>query len=559
MRTPSAKAAIAAKTVKTDDDVNTFIDANLDLDGLLFEATKNICTELLGKSVIEDGKFAGCSWPDQAKCEASFQWGEKTFNKDTSIYSTWNKAKNECNKDPVAMNMNIVCDAAKFPFNKDKKICDLSKEYCLQKGLKWDGTNCKLDAGQNVAEMMFGTTTVRGLNALYSADQYEPCPPGSRPAGEIAALGALAGGPLLGTYLGQTMCANDKCPDGQDRVSGLCYDACKPGYDDVAGYADFINQKGPIKTQGMCYKCPDGYKKSSSGMCHREGCDANLERGGQGTAGVGLCYPKCTDKFGAEYKDSNGMNLCLKQCPPGMDTLPLTCQRQPQTKTSAKADKTCPRGWSISVAGMCQQDCTDGYQKYGGLCYHPKVEKMAGGALNILKVYSYRGCPDRYRTDPLTCWQDAQCHTDSCGHRDDWGTCWPDTHCTGPDVKSREKYCPEGYSNNGAGCTAVSKPMPQSKSLIEIGQCNDPSKPEGNGLFCYQKCSDFGGSFKRSAVGLCQMDAMTTSRDPKDRGAGVPYLKDVPADQYSREPNGISYKVFQKKRKVPFGKGPNGC
>jgi hypothetical protein len=55
------------------------------------------------------------------------------------------------------------------------------------------------------------------------------------------------------------------------------------------------------------------------------------------------------------------------------------------------------------------------------------------------------------------------------------------------------------------------------------------------------------------------MDAMTTSRDPEDRGAGVPFDKSVVAEQYAREPNGISYKVFQKKRKIPFGKGPNGC
>ena len=107
-------------------------------------------------------------------------------------------------------------------------------------------------------------------------------------------------------------------------------------------------------------------------------------------------------------------------------------------------------------------------------------------------------------------------------------------------------------------CYAKSS-VPQSKSIIEVGQCNDASKPEGAGGMCYQKCSDFGPSFKRSAVGMCQMDAMTTSRDPKDRGAGVPFDKSVVAEQYAREPNGISYKVFPKKRKIPFGKGPNGC
>jgi hypothetical protein len=580
------KAAITAGTVKTESDIEKFMDDNLDLDSLFFEATKNLCTDLLGKAVIENGKFAGCSWPDQAKCEASFTWGDGKFNKDTSIYSSWNAKQQECNKDPVAQNMRIVCDGAGFPFNKDKKICDLSKDYCLKKGLKWDGTNCKLEKGQELAEMMFGTTVVRGLNSLYSADQYEPCPSGSRPAAEMAALAGAAAGITLGgaamaaTYIGQTMCSSDKCPDGQSKVSGLCYDACKPGFDEVAGYADFINQKGPIKTQGMCYKCPDGYKKSSSGMCRREACDANLERGTGG--GIGLCYPKCTDKFGAEYTDSNGMTLCLKKCPAGMDTLPLTCQRQPQTKTSASAQKSCPAGWSQSIAGpagMCQQDCSDGYKKYGGLCYHPNVDTS-----KLSRIPDKGPCNAGDRDDGTSCFSPLKTSWDSCAYTikgcKQWGkltklslfndTCksWGDV-CQGGAkttggtiVKTlmQRQSCPAGYSGpTGGFCYAVSKPAPASKPIIEVGQCNDASKPEGAGGMCYQKCSDFGPSFKRSAVGMCQMDAMTTSRDPKDRGAGVPFDKSVVAEQYAREPNGISYKVFPKKRKIPFGKGPNGC
>ena len=547
------KAAIAAKTVTTEDQVNDFIDANLDLDGLQFEATKNLCTELLGKAVIENGKFVGCSWPDQTKCEGRFQWVEKTFDNDKSIYSSWNKEKQECNKDPVAQNMRVICDGAKFPFNKDKKICDLSKDYCLQKGMQWDGTNCKLSKGQEVAEMMFGTTVVRGLNSLYSADQYEPCPPGSRPAAEMAALAGAAAGMTLGgaamaaTYIGQTTCSTDKCPDGQDRVAGLCYEACKPGYDDIAGYADFVGKKGPIKTQGMCYKCPAGFEKSSSGMCRRQACDPNMERGGTGTAGIGLCYPKCTDKFGPEYTDSNGMTTCLKKCPPGTRTEPITCMRDVQVKQAAKSDKTCPPGWTISTAGMCQQNCTDGYKKYGGLCYHPNVDTNL-----LVKVPTLSPCPSGQWDVAGSCWGET-------GHV---GCCWID--CSPVNgvktwIGDRGQSCPAGYQLTAGMCYAVSHPVPQSKSLIEVGQCNDPSKPDGSGLFCYQKCSDFGGSFHKSAEGLCTMDAQSTSRDPKDRGAGVPFDKSVVADQYPRQPLGISYKVFPKKRKIPFGKGPNGC
>jgi hypothetical protein len=561
------KKAIEDKQVTDQDGIDAFLDENLDMDGIILESTKSVCTDLKGKVVVEDGKFSGCSWPDQTACEGSFKWGKDAFDKDKDTYSSWNKEKQECNKDPLGQLMNTRCDGLGFPYDKDKKICQLNREYCLQKGLKWDGTNCKLEKGQEIAEMMFGTTVVRGLNSLYSADQYEPCPPGARPAGEIAALAAgvtAISGPgavMLGTYLGQTLCASDKCPDGQDRVSGLCYEQCKPGYNDKS---DGITG---AKVQGMCYKCPEGFKKTTAGMCHREGCDANLERGTGG--GIGLCYPKCTDKFGADYKDSNGMSLCLKQCPPGMDTLPLTCQRQPQTKSSASAQKTCPPGWSQSIAGpggMCRKNCGPGQKEYGGVCYDNNVDTAL-----LVKTPSKHGCDSGQRDDGTSCWDDLKCTTDWCPGKKKQGCClgpfWSicntaKTTCSGSGTIKKNlfdrQYCPAGYDLRAGMCYAKSS-VPESKSLTDVGQCNDASKPEGSGGMCYQKCSDFGPSFHRTAVGLCQLDAMTTSRDPRDRGAGVPYLKDVPADQYSRQPLGISYKVFPKKRKIPFGKGPHGC
>ena len=572
------KTAVEAKTITDESQVDAFIDENINLEGLLMDSTKAICTDLKGKLIMDGETFAGCSWPDATACEASFKWPILEAN-DTDIYSVWNKEKQECNKDSVSQNMRGICEATKaFPYNKDTKICDLNETYCKQKGMKWDGKNCKLDKGQEVAEMMFGTTVVRGLNALYSADQYEPCPPGARPAGEIAALavagcsiatlgvGAGACAALAGTYIGQTMCASDKCPDGQDRVSGLCYDQCKTGYDDKA---DGITG---AKVQGMCYKCPDGFKKTTAGMCQRVSCPSGQEQGSG--LGAGFCYKKCSDLHGAEYTESDGVSICKKPCPAGMVQEALTCRRDAQTKTSASAQKSCPAGWSQSVAGpggMCQQDCTDGYKKYGGLCYHPKVDTAL-----LLKGYSYGGCPDGFRTDPVTCQKDLKCTSswNSCkykihgcsggwrhGHCKGWGSICQGgvaSSCSGPETKPRPKSCPEGYSDSGVGCRAVSKPAPQSKSLTEVGQCNDPAKKEAAGGMCYEPCSNFGGSFKRSAVGLCQMDVMVTERT-KTRAPEGPFLVAKPADQYSREPLGISYKVFPKKRKVPFGKGPNGC
>jgi len=579
------KAAIDAKTITKEEEIDQFMEENLDLEAMLMASTKQLCTDLKGKIIMDADKFAGCSWPDQAQCEASFKWPIVKEN-ENDHYSVWNAKAGECNKDPVSQNMRGICEATKaFPFNKETKICDLNETYCKTKSMQWDGKNCKLNKGQEVAEMMFGTTVVRGLNQLYAADQYEPCPPGSRPAGEIAALAATACGvatagagfyacgALVGTYLGQTLCAEDKCPDGQEKVAGLCYPACKkaesPDKNDYDSKADGITG---AYVQGMCYRCDKGWKKTTTGMCQRESCPAGQERGSG--AGIGFCYKKCTEVAGPEYTESDGASICKKPCPAGMTTDLLTCRREPQTKTSASAQKSCPTGWSQSVAGpggMCQQDCSDGYKKYGGLCYHPKVDTS-----KLLKTYTYGSCPSGTRDDGLTCMKDAKCSTtwNSCsykihgcsggwkhGHCKGWGSICQggvQTSCSKPEATSKPKSCPEGYSDNGAGCTAVSKPAPASKPLTEVGQCNDTSKPEGSGGMCYQKCSDFGGSFKRSAVGMCQMDLLVEGRT-KTRDPAGPFVVAKPADQYARQPTGISYKVFQKKRKVPLGKGPNGC
>jgi hypothetical protein len=570
------KTAVEAKTITDESQVDAFIDENIDLEGLLMDSTKAICTDLKGKLIMDGEKFAGCSWPDQAQCEASFKWPILEGN-ENDIYSIWNKEKQECNKDPVSQNMRGICEATKaFPYNKDTKICDLNETYCKQKGMKWDGKNCKLDKGQEVAEMMFGTTVVRGLNALYSPDQYESCPAGARPAGEIAALvgvATLGTGAAASTYLGMTMCASDKCPDGQDRVSGLCYDQCKTGYDDKS---DGITG---MKVQGMCYKCPDGFKKTTTGMCQRVSCPSGQE---QGTGlGAGFCYKKCSDLHGGEYTESDGASICKKPCPAGMVQEALTCRRNAETKTSASAQKTCPSGWSQSIAGpggMCQQDCTDGYKKYGGLCYHPNVDTS-----KLSRIPDKGACNAGDRDDGTSCFSPIKTSWNSCAytikgckqwgkltklsltndHCKSWGdVCQGRSQTTGGTIVKtlmQRQSCPAGYSGpTGGFCYAVAKPPPASKPLTEVGQCNDASKPEGAGGMCYQKCSDFGGSFKRSAVGLCQMDVMVTERT-KTRAPEGPFVVAKPADQYSREPLGISYKVFPKKRKVPFGKGPNGC
>jgi hypothetical protein len=215
---------------------------------------------------------------------------------------------------------------------------------------------------------------------------------------------------------------------------------------------------------------------------------------------------------------------------------------------------------------MCRQNCTDGWKDVGGICYHPSVNTAL-----LLMTPSKSGCDAGQRDSGTDCWEDLKCTTDWCPGKTKQGCClgpfWyictaAKTTCTGcgcikKNLAARQ-YCPAGYDLKAGMCYAVSRPIQASKPLLEVGECKDTTKPVGDGGMCYQKCEDFGPSFHKTGPATCQMDAMSTPRT-KTRDPAGPFLVAKTADQYSRPPHGISYKVFQKKRKVPLGKGPNGC
>jgi hypothetical protein len=462
------KAGIANGSVpKTSAGAAQFITDNVDTTALVQAAMVKLCPTVGGK-VIED---KWCSWPTKQACDGSFKWPIAEDNK-TDHYASWDEAKQECNKDPLSGLMRATCEGSKkdagqvaaFPWDPVKNTCQITKEYCLLKSMTWDeaGNKCKLSKGQEIAEMLFGTTMVRGLNQIFSADQYEPCPPGSHPYNEAMALG-----PFLGTYLRQTMCASDKCPDGQAKQSGLCYEECKKatteekaqGWDDYSAKAADTPGAGAVMIQGMCYRCPPGYYKSSPGMCQR-----TLKT----TAGV------------------------ISSCPPGFNDGGLFCNQKSYTIGAGSIPGChtdgCPGKWGAPCCKICKPAST-----VCGIC--GDKDKIVG--------LCYKKCKDG------------------------------DEHVPGAPTECRKK---------AQGGLLVQEKM-------KMGVC--PADKERVGALCFKKCSDYGPGWTRTVQGTCAskqwggLDTIAT--------AGRNELS------YSRQPLGISYKVFPKKRKIPFGKGPHGC
>jgi len=474
--------AVAAGRVTTSDQISAFITENVESAALAEAAKMKLCPEVGGK--IVDNKW--CSWDTKAACEGSFKWPIGETNK-TDHYVTWDQTKQVCNKDPLSGLMRGVCEGTKgkdsdagFPWDPVKNTCTINEAYCLGKSMQWDrvGNKCTLSKGQEVAETLFGTTMVRGLNQLYDAKQYEDCPPGSRPAGEIAALAgvgmamgaavacvvsvgvacaaAVAGTVVGATYLGQTMCSTDKCPDGQARQSGLCYPECKKatpeekamGWDDYTAKAMDTPGAQGVMIQGMCYRCPAGYYKSSPGMCQRK---TNTTLGT-----MSICPNDFTD---------SGLFCNVKTRNIGMGTA-KACQKTGRGLCHSGRPWTCSGGVRQDVDGLCYNPCNTGEVRVPGM---PYLCRTGGG------------------------------------------------------------------------------PLVQEK--IKMGVC--PPDKDRVGAQCFKKCSEYGPGWVRTVEGTCAAKQWG--------GADVIATAGKNELSYSREPLGISYKVFPKKRKIPLGKGPKGC
>jgi hypothetical protein len=252
------------------------------------------------------------------------------------------------------------------------------------------------------------------------------------------------------------MCATDKCPDGQARQSGLCYPECKKatpeekakGWDDfTAKAADTPGAQG-VMIQGMCYRCPPGYYKSSPGICQRK---TNTTLG---------TMSKCPSGF-----TDSGLFCNVKTRNVGVGT-PKTCQKTGKGLCHTKRPWHCSGGAREEIDGLCYNKCNAGEVHVPGM---PYLCRKSGG------------------------------------------------------------------------------PLVQEK--MKMGVCD--ANKDRVGAQCFKKCTEYGPGWVRTVEGTCAakqwggVDVILT--------AGKSELS------YSREPLGISYKVFPKKRKIPYGKGPKGC
>lgn len=478
----------------TDDDFTTYFMNNMDFDAMSTAADNTICTTNGGVTTKNPSSSnTHCTWVLPSQCLA--RWPMQSGD----TYYEFNTTDNMCEVASSAMRVKCEGMGQGVSYNFATGSCTLTDAYCARygddNGLK--NGDCSESSGEQISDAIFGVTLTHSLVNIFGLGSYAPCP-----------VGATTNG-----YL----CSTDSCGPTQDKMNGMCYDKC----DTANGFSRTADSFGN-QVQGMCYKCDEG-SPTTAGMCGSDSCPTGTE---QGTGiGLGFCYPPC-----GPGKSSDGVSMCLDNCPVGYDTLVDTCQRNPQTITDPGQSATCPYGMETTVAGPageCQATCGGGNQTYGGICYDPNVDT---NNLSPLPQYKCRG--NDHWDGALTCWEHELL---------------PGFY-VGP--YSPSMTCGAGYQLVAGLCQAVNRgPQPAPQGMLAVGECNTPGTEFVNGM-CYNVCTD---GFTRSIAGSCFKAADTIGRNPVTRGAGTAIVQAYPAEtQGPQDPRGISLTVSVRDRITPF-------
>jgi hypothetical protein len=315
-----------------------------------------------GKVVRAPSGNVYCSYNTQSASEASFKWPLE----DNDVYCEWNSTTQVAELRQSYMRTFSEGLGNGCTYDKVRRIPNITEGFCRTNGLDYDSSKreCKYAEGQEIAEMIFGKTFIRGLTQVFDVKQYKSCPE-------------------------MDFCKGQNCIDDGYfcRISRLAY------------------MRRPSDMQ-----CNDGYTKSSPGFCKK---DCPTDSNGAWKMYGGLCYHPKVDTALLTKIPTYG------SCPTGdgWRTEPVTCFQDLRctTRTSSCANrapnwlgggclagvvtdcndgpkseprpKSCPEGYRDNGAGMCEAvsqpfdatvysigdkgSCPTGKEKEGILCYDP--------------------------------------------------------------------------------------------------------------------------------------------------------------------------------------------
>lgn len=329
-----------------------------------------VATDLGGKAVRTPSGNVYCSYSSSAAVDASFHW-PLSSEYENEVYSEWDEQNQVAYVRQSAMRTFAEQLGNGCTYNKQTRVPNITEAFCRSNGLDYANGQCKYAEGQEIAEMIFGKTFIRGLTQVFDVKQYESCSD-------------------------KEMCkGSDPCTDDGYfcRISRLAYTR---------------NPKGPIG-------CKPGFELTSpgSGLCKNE---CPTDGNGKWQMYAGLCYHPSVTKM------STGLFELTKvptygSCPSDFRTEPATCFRDASCRTYIGCTSYTPNWWPIG-GGRCVEGpvttctppesqprprtCPAGYSERAGMCY--AVSMPLNAQVFSAADPNYGGCPSGQEAEGLLCY-----------------------------------------------------------------------------------------------------------------------------------------------------------
>jgi hypothetical protein len=368
----------------------------------------DFCVANNGKTIIRNNEHL-CSYKDKQTCENSYSWPIKQAENEKIPKDIYAEYSNGVCKMANATLRNI-CEKNKLNYNTDDGLCRVTKEYCLTKGADWDENykDCYINRGQDVAEIMFGSTIVRGLKQIFDPKQYEPCLDDEKDDGYF--------------------CRKIACNEGDEQWAnaGLCYPKCEEGLEPFGANLCVPKWHGvPGATErnfcdnnfnnvaGVCWA--KSYGRGAGRIPDKAPCDAGQRDDGtscwedwkcntwwdgcswKGAYGecVGGAKTSCTgcgcikktafDRYRCKDNEELDLALCYPKCDPGYrrSLTPNFCEADTSTRSYFAK---CPSG-KQDYGGFCYENCQPNYSMTAaGRCTYNKKEKGRGVGYPAVKI-----------------------------------------------------------------------------------------------------------------------------------------------------------------------------
>lgn len=446
----------------------------VDMDMVFQKASNNLCVSSGGKTVdLGDNNFA-CSYKDRQSCETSYSWPLKEDSNETYAEYRDDQFGGACINASYALRG--ICETAKIGYNTKTGLCNIDETYCKSKGADWKDGDCHVNQGQEIAELLFGTTITRGLKQIFDPAQYSSCDSGEIDDGYF--------------------CRRLTCPAGLEEKDSLCYKPCDKGFHPF----------------GCCIcspDCPEGWTDDGA-TCRKVGCNADQDHNGA------LCYPKCKEGY------SGVGPVCWENCKPGYVDDGAFCR---------KPIETYGRG-----AGRIpdKRPCDPGQRDDGTSCWLDTYGRGVG------RIPDKGGCDAGQRDDGTSCWEDFKCaggwdefNWGLLGTSRTWNAL---KNCGGCGCIKKTLFdrqsCHDDEEKNGALCYPKCKAGYHAvgcclcepdegpgikKNLFQRQFCNPDE--EMNGGLCYPKCKE---GYTADGCCICRRGGDVYAKQSYGRGAGTP-------------------------------------